>query len=241
MSTFSGFPAKAGVTPIPNPFFSQLLAQIDSLDELRVTLYIFFLIYRQRGSPRFAALNQLLADRGLTASLSPQRLETALAAAASRGTILHLELSLAESSLRQGTESPSAERSGRSRHLYLINNEEGRATQHRLRQGELAPAVFVEETPAEPLPNIFTLYEENIGLLTPIIAQELEVAAERYPPAWIRAAFAEAVALNKRSWRYISRILERWEREGRSDAAPGRDSAEADKYIRGKYGRFVRR
>lgn len=225
MSAFSGFAAKAGFTPIPNPLFSQLLTSIDSLDELKVTLYLFFLIYHQRGSSRLVALDQLRADRTLMSDLSPERLEAALAAATSRGGILHLESA-------EGSEG---------RHLYLINNEEGRATEQRLRQQGAASEVVAAESPAEPLPNIFVLYEENIGLLTPIIAQELEVAAQRYPPAWIREAFVEAVALNKRSWRYISRILERWESEGRSDAAPGRDSAETDKYFRGKYGRFVRR
>jgi DNA replication protein len=64
-------------------------------------------------------------------------------------------------------------------------------------------------------PNIFILYEQNIGLLSPLIADELKEAAEQYPVEWIEAAFREAVVHNKRKWSYIRAILRRWETEGR--------------------------
>jgi DnaD/phage-associated family protein len=55
-----------------------------------------------------------------------------------------------------------------------------------------------------------------------MIADELKEAEELYPSTWIEEAFREAVSQNKRTWRYIARILERWEREGRTDGEPGR-------------------
>ena len=64
-------------------------------------------------------------------------------------------------------------------------------------------------------PNIFVLYEQNIGLLSPMIAEELKEAADHYPTDWIEAAFREAVLYNKRNWKYIRAILRRWETEGR--------------------------
>jgi DNA replication protein len=64
-------------------------------------------------------------------------------------------------------------------------------------------------------PNVFVLYEQNIGLLSPMIAEELKDAAERYPAEWIESAFREAVLQNKRKWSYIRAILRRWETEGR--------------------------
>jgi DNA replication protein len=64
-------------------------------------------------------------------------------------------------------------------------------------------------------PNIFVLYEQNIGLLSPLIADELKDAADQYPAEWIEAAFREAVLQNKRRWNYIRAILKRWETEGR--------------------------
>jgi len=64
-------------------------------------------------------------------------------------------------------------------------------------------------------PNIFILYEQNIGLLSPLIADELRDAADMYPAEWIETAFREAILHNKRKWSYIRAILRRWETEGR--------------------------
>jgi DNA replication protein len=96
------------------------------------------------------------------------------------------------------------------------------------------------ETPAA---NIFTLYEQNIGIMTPMIAEELKEAERIYPAQWIEDAFREAVALNKRSWRYIARILERWASEGKDSGEHKRDIEKGgpDKYVKGKYGHLVKR
>jgi DnaD/phage-associated family protein len=64
-------------------------------------------------------------------------------------------------------------------------------------------------------PNIFKLYEQNIGLLTPLVADHLRDAADLYPEEWIEAAFREAVQHNIRKWSYISAILRNWETEGK--------------------------
>ena len=91
--------------------------------------------------------------------------------------------------------------------------------------------------------NIFTLYEQNIGMITPMIAEELKEAEKLYPLQWIEEAFKEAVTLNKRNWRYIARILERWASEGK-DIGEHRGNIKkgsSDKYIKGKYGHLVKR
>ena len=56
-------------------------------------------------------------------------------------------------------------------------------------------------------PNIFRLYEENIGPLTPLIAEMLRDAEKTYPADWIEEAFKIAVENNVRRWRYIEAIL----------------------------------
>ena len=91
--------------------------------------------------------------------------------------------------------------------------------------------------------NIFALYEQNIGIITPMIAEELKEAEKIYPPQWIEEAFKEAVALNKRSWRYIARILERWASEGKDSGKHRRHikKIDPDKYIKGRYGHLVQR
>jgi len=94
-----------------------------------------------------------------------------------------------------------------------------------------------------PTINIFALYEQNIGMITPMIAEELKEAEKIYPPQWIEEALKEAVALNKRSWRYIARILERWASEGKDSGEYRRDIKKGgpDKYVKGKYGHLVKR
>ena len=94
-----------------------------------------------------------------------------------------------------------------------------------------------------PTINIFALYDQNIGIITPMIAEELKEAEKIYPLQWIEEAFKEAVVLNKRSWRYIARILERWASEGKDSGEYKRDTKEdgPDKYVKGRYGHLVKR
>ncbi|MFU8796716.1 MAG: DnaD domain-containing protein [Dehalococcoidia bacterium] len=102
---------------------------------------------------------------------------------------------------------------------------------------------FLSTGHQRPGGNIFTLYEQNIGMITPMIAEELKEAEKLYPPPWVEEAFREAVRLNKRSWKYIARILERWASEGK-DSGEHKGNAEKggpDKYVKGKYGHLVKR
>lgn len=92
--------------------------------------------------------------------------------------------------------------------------------------------------------SIFDLYEQNIGPLSPLIAEQLKEAQAQYPLEWLEAAFKEAVSHNKRSWRYISAILERWGREGKDSGNHTKQSkGEVDpaRYFKGRYGHVVRR
>lgn len=95
-------------------------------------------------------------------------------------------------------------------------------------------------------PNVFRLYEQNVGLVSPIIADQLIEALEIYPEEWIEEAIHEAVGYNHRHWRYIQSILERWASEGRGDEANRRSgraagSLDPEKYLRGKYAKQFRR
>jgi DnaD/phage-associated family protein len=94
-----------------------------------------------------------------------------------------------------------------------------------------------------PTVNVFALYEQNIGMITPRIAEELKEADRLYPPQWIEEAFKEAVTLNKRRWEYIARILERWASEGKDSGEHRRNikKIDPDKYIKGQYGHLVKR
>ena len=86
-----------------------------------------------------------------------------------------------------------------------------------LQAGDLTKA---EIQAANPLPdpskpNIFTLYEQNIGPLTPMVAEILKADAETYPESWLRDAIQEAVSRNIRNWKYVQAILKSWQEKGR--------------------------
>ena len=69
-------------------------------------------------------------------------------------------------------------------------------------------------TASENLAKISKLYEENIGMPTPAIAESLKDIAEKYPPGWFQEALKEAVKSEHRNLKYIEAILERWQIEG---------------------------
>ncbi len=225
MKAFSGFPpGKVRTVGLPEAVFTELLPLLDDLDELKVSLYVLYRLARQQGQVRYVRHRELLEDRPLLEGLSQATgatLERALDRAVERGTLLRME----------------AELDGQMEMIYFANSPRGRAALEALRRGERLP----EAIPA-PRTNIFVLYEENIGPLTPLIAEELKEAEELYPDEWIEAAFREAVALNKRSWRYIRAILERWHAEGREDETSRRDrEGDRRRYIEGEYGEYIER
>jgi DnaD/phage-associated family protein len=216
---FTGFPAGGRATTVPSVFFSQVLPYIDDDAELRVSLYVFYALGRRKGYPRFVTMSELRAESPLMAALGQngeaERLEAGLALAVGRGTLLALDV----------------EHDGRAERLYLLNTPSGRRAVEQLRDGRielgrvLPPA---QEAPLLERATIYQLYEENIGPLSPIVAQELHEAEELYPLEWIEEALAEAALQNKRSWRYAAAILQRWATEGRKREKAGRDPGEGN-------------
>ncbi len=88
------------------------------------------------------------------------------------------------------------------------------------------PPVEPEAPPEEPgKPNAFRLYEENIGPLTPMLADALRDAEKTYPQGWVEDAITIAVTANVRRWNYIAAVLKRWQESGRDQApaAPRRE------------------
>ena len=221
--SFGGFPRRVHSIPVPSPVFGPLLEQIDDLAEFKCTLRVIWLLHQKRGYPRFVTLTELLADRTLARALAtdgshhPQSVERVLARAVERGTLV----------------AGVTQQAGDQEQLYVLNSESDRNALARIVGGSLNAGPMPKDEPwggDNESPNIFTLYEQNIGILSPMIADELREAEQLYPAAWIEEAVREAVSQNKRSWRYIARILERWEREGRSDGESGGYTKKAGYY-----------
>ena len=161
---------------------------------------------------------------------SSHRSEVSITYSELRAEISRLMPDLSQEALRQALDS-AVEHGALSRSTSNINE---------VLEDVYSLTIDSGETPAA---NIFALYEQNIGIITPMIAEELKEADRVYPPQWIEEAFREAVALNKRSWRYIARILERWASEGKDSGEHKRDIEKGgpDKYVKGKYGHLVKR
>jgi len=82
------------------------------------------------------------------------------------------------------------------------------------------PADPEPQEPAPPKPNIFRVYEQNFGALTPLIADELRDFEKTYPPEWIEYAMREAVLSNARNTKYVLSILKRIDQHGFDSPKP---------------------
>lgn len=229
---FTGFSTDK-LVGLPPELFSEVLPLVTLPSELKVTLHVFYRMSRLRGgAPRRVSWDELNADKLLRRSLraisklrAPEDLlAEGLEAAVRRSTLLHVVL-------------PD---DGRAVNWYVINTSANRAWVERI--GQAGAALAPNGALPEERPPLITLYEQNIGLVTPMLLDELREAEERYPLHWIEDAIREAVSANARSWRYIKKVLERWAAHGRQDA-PNRAERPIDveKYTNGSYGDLFRR
>jgi DnaD/phage-associated family protein len=111
--------------------------------------------------------------------------------------------------------------------LYFCNSGRGKSLAQAFESGEWLPGE--EETSifsGRERRTIFQLYEDNIGPLTPLIADALRDAETTYQKDWISEAIQIAVENNVRRWKYIEAILASWKKEGRH-AQTNRDYEES--------------
>jgi DNA replication protein len=230
--TFSGFTTDK-LVGLPPELFTDVVPQITLPSELKVTLHVFYRLSRQRGAPpKRVSWDELLNDRTLKRGLrAVSRVRTpedllaeGLDAAVRRATLLHAVLP----------------ETGLAVNWYVVNTSANRDWVDRVSMAGRALG------PNEPLPDdrppLITLYEQNIGLVTPMLVDELREAEERYPAHWIEDAIREAVRANARSWRYAKKVLERWAANGRHNAQDRPERPiDIDKYTNGAYGDLFRR
>jgi len=196
---FSGFSDKETFIQVPDSFFRELLNKIDDLDELKVTLYALWRFEHMEGQLRFLQ-EEDFSDCGFNTS-------RALEKAVARGALLRVQ---------KDTEV-----------FYFLNSPRGRAAAETFSKSQSkVPAGEKHHSPPPERPNIYKLYEENIGPLTPLIADALKDAEQTYPPDWVAEALEIAVKANKRNWKYAEAILRRWKEEGHAKEQNRRDVKE---------------
>jgi DNA replication protein len=197
---FSGFSEQETFTSIPDTFFRQLLNDISDPDELKVTLHALWRFEHMEGRTRTLreeVFSKCVADPA-----------AALEKAVQRGTLLRVRKEAAA--------------------FYFLNSPRGRAAAAAFakKQGGTPEGAALASLPLER-PNSFKLYEENIGPLTPLIAEAIKDAEQTYNPEWVAEALEIAVLKNKRNWKYIEAILRRWKEEGHAKKQNRRDAEEA--------------
>ncbi len=208
MQGFNGFPDGSMPTlPLPRQFFSEVLPYIDHIIELKATLYAFWALYAQEGRYRYVRLSEVLADAHFMRGIpeTPQGLDATVKdgfdRAVVRGTLIHARIEF---------ESHADD-------VYFVNSEKGRRARADLQSGTWHPNKAPRSiSMVSERPNIFRVYEQNIGMLSPIIAEQLQDLERDFSSEWVYDAIRAAANKNKRHLSYIVAVLKSWQREGRA-------------------------
>lgn len=215
--SFDGFQTeKSGLIRLPESFFRSLLPILDDINQLRLLLYLFWHQEQQESKIRYFRLRDLETDPALIQMVGDESaLQNALSALVAYKAVLRAELTWMNET------------------YYFINSPQGREATAAIEQGEWQDVGSAGKPIhlSEEAPNIFKLYEENIGVITPMMAEILKEDETIYPALWIKEAVEIAVTHNARNWKYIRAILDRWQKEGRGDEQNRRnDTQDPDSY-----------
>lgn len=217
MSNFKGFTDSESFTQLPDTFFQKLLPEIDDAAELKVMLFFLWRVMHLEGS--FRALRQTdFEERAL--GLSADEVALGLEQAVRRGSILEVE--------------HDAEV------VYFLNSPRGRAAAEAFAKGEWRESGDFMSAPVVERPNLFKLYEENIGPLTPMVADMLKDAEDDYSQEWIAEALEIAVKNNVRNWKYVEAILKRWKEKGKYEGKDRQDAGKgSERYTKSEFEEYL--
>ena len=202
--TFKGFTDSESFTQLPDSFFQKLLSEIEDVAELKVTLFFLWRVQHMEGP--FRALCQTDFEEGALGLIADE-VASGLEKAVRRRSLLRAE-----------NEADT---------FYFLNSPRGRAAAEAFSKGDWRESAKIMSGPVVERPNVFKLYEENFGPLTPMIADTLKDAEEMYSEEWVAEALEVALKNNVRNWKYVEAILKRWREKGKKHE--GRDRQDAGK------------
>ena len=215
--SFKGFTDSESFTQLPITFFQKLLTEINDTAELKVTLFFLWRVQHMEGP--FRALCQTdftEKDLGLDADEVVAGLEKAV----QRGSILKAEHDADV--------------------FYFLNSPRGRAAAEAFAKGNWRESAKIMSAPVVERPNVFKLYEENIGPLTPMIADMLKDAEEIYSEEWVAEALEIAVTKNVRNWKYVEAILKRWKEQGKYEGKDRQDAGKgSERYTKSEFEEYL--
>ena len=217
MTDFKGFTDSESFTQLPDTFFQTLLTEIEDAAELKVTL--FYLWRAQHMEGPFRALCQTdFEEKAL--GLSADEIAMGLEKALQRGSIIKSEHDADV--------------------FYFLNSPRGRAAAEAFADGNWRESAKIMSSPVVERPNVFKLYEENIGPLTPMIADMLKDAEETYSQEWIGEALEIAVTRNIRNWKYVEAILKRWKEKGKYEGKDRQDAGKgSERYTKSEFEEYL--
>lgn len=219
MTSFNGFTSSETFTQIPDTFF-HLLGEIEDAAELKVTLHAIWRIEHTEGN--FRALCESDFDAG-SLGLDVEKIKLGLEKSVERGTLL------------KSTHDAEV--------FYFLNSPRGRLAAEAFANGNWRESARMMSVPiASRKSNIFKLYEENLGPLTPLLSDMLREAEKDYPSAWFEEAFEIAVSRNIRNWKYVEAILARWKEKGKDERKDQQNPVkDADRYTDSEFSEFINR
>lgn len=219
MTNFNGFTSSETFTQIPDTFF-HLLGEIEDAAELKVTLHAIWRIEHTEGN--FRALCESDFDSE-SLGLDVEKIKLGLEKSVERGTLL------------KSTHDEEV--------FYFLNSPRGRLAAEAFANGNWRESVRIMSVPiASRKSNIFKLYEENLGPLTPLLSDMLREAEKDYPSAWFEEAFEIAVSRNIRNWKYVEAVLTRWKEKGKDERKDQQNPVkDADRYTDSEFSEFINR
>ncbi|MBN2044048.1 MAG: DnaD domain protein [Anaerolineales bacterium] len=199
MGSFHGFTPTGQPVQIPQDFFTEILPKIDDLHTLKIMLLAFQSRSADENQVSYFSPEQMCLTHFTE---HPQEFKTGLEQAITNQWLLKTEIPGHGGQLVQ---------------ICFLNTPSAVAAIEAINKGEFHFPDEPFDQPGVPRPDIFRLYEENIGPLTPIISDSLKDLEKNYPYEWINQAVQTAVKNNARSLRYIEVVLQNWAKEGTND------------------------
>ena len=194
--------------PVPAQLFTEILPRLHNESQLRATLYTWYAIMSKGSGQRYVYLSQLLTDPVLLSWFThlggKNGIQRGLDQSCREGIFLQLQIGEDDKILAPNDESGAR----------LITDMKSESVAHHNQSRDSSPETNYERTVVS---NVVEKYENEIGMLTPVIADMIAIAEQMYPTTWILEALDIAAQSNARSWKYVTAILARWKNEGKNN------------------------
>ena len=194
--------------PVPAQLFTEILPRLHNESQLRATLYTRYAIMSKGSGQRYVYLSQLLTDPVLLSWFThlggKNGIQRGLDQSCREGIFLQLQIGEDDKILAPNDESGAR----------LITDMKSESVAHHNQSRDSSPETNYERTVVS---NVVEKYENEIGMLTPVIADMIAIAEQMYPTTWILEALDIAAQSNARSWKYVTAILARWKNEGKNN------------------------